>query len=209
MAFVCGMEGTNLCRCACAPQLELRLPWTNAEMRPAPASAMALTVAMLAFASCEVVVFPLVVGLARLAEVLASSSRLLRRALSLPSSSVRLLMPSAASSTKLPGSWTVPPPHLDDHLPVAIGVPFVQHRCRRNNAGGCHAGACLHGGCCLPAGSVGYGLAGGVGAHVRVMRSTARRAYHRQSGSCHVVVRHHCQSLKSRLFCALICVAGG
>ena len=110
MAFVCGMEGTNLCRCACAPQLELRLPWTNAEMRPAPASAMALTVAMLAFASCEVVVFPLVVGLARLAEVLASSSRLLRRALSLPSSSVRLLMPSAASSTKLPGSWTVHPP---------------------------------------------------------------------------------------------------
>ena len=109
MAFVCGMEGTNLCRCACAPQLELRLPWTNAEMRPAPASAMALTVAMLAFASCEVVVFPLVVGLARLAEVLASSSRLLRRALSLPSSSVRLSMPSAASPTKLPGSWTAPP----------------------------------------------------------------------------------------------------
>jgi len=71
---------------------------------------MALTVAMLAFASCEVVVFPLVVGLARLAEVLASSSRSLRRALSLPSSSVRLSMPSAASSTKLPGSWTVPPP---------------------------------------------------------------------------------------------------
>ena len=57
MAFVCGGGGGG--GGTGRPYAAVLAP-----LGVAPASAMALTVAMLAFASCEVVVFPLVVGLA-------------------------------------------------------------------------------------------------------------------------------------------------